>query len=58
MKKTEELFGKLVVKAGKIVAEGDLNVNSPWFYNQPLEPETMREKRRDKVDRSLPENDA
>lgn len=48
MKKTEELFGKLIVEAGKIIAKGDLNVNSPWFYNQPVEPDSLREKRKEK----------
>ncbi len=51
MKKTEELLGKLVVEAGKIIAKGDLNVNSPWFYNQPKEPDSLREKREEKANK-------
>ena len=53
MKKTEELFGKLIVEAGKIIAKGDLNVNSPWFYNQPVEPDSLREKRKEKESEGL-----
>ncbi len=48
MKRTEEMLGTLVVEVGKIMANANLNENSPWFYNQPIEPESLREKRKNK----------
>ena len=51
MKNVEKVLGEFVVKVGEIMAEGDLNVNSPWFYHQPMEPDSLREKREEKANK-------
>lgn len=48
MEKIGYSIGKMIVGAGKNAAKLNLNVNSPWFYHQPQEPNSLREQRKNK----------